>query len=79
MLIGTHSDDAVLALWRAGLPLKTIVRQTGNSRGTVLRILRGERNDVFHPRGKARSKPIFPGSMNAGRAVIAREHLSSVH
>lgn len=59
MLIGTHSGDAVLALWRAGLPLKTIVRQTGNSRATVLRILRGERTDVFHPRAKLARNPSF--------------------
>lgn len=44
------SNDAVLALSRAGLPLKAIARRTGISRGTVRRILRGERNDVFRTR-----------------------------
>ena len=44
------ANDAVLALSGAGVPLKAIARRTGVSRGTVRRILRGERNDVFRTR-----------------------------
>lgn len=44
------ANDEVLALSQAGVPLKAIARRTGVSRGTVRRILRGERNDVFRTR-----------------------------
>lgn len=43
-------NAAVLALHTAGKPIKEIVRCTGHSRGTVRRILRGQRTEVFRTR-----------------------------
>jgi transposase len=43
-------NAAVLALDRAGKPIKEIVRCTGHSRGTVRRVLRGQRAEVFRTR-----------------------------
>jgi len=43
-------NASVLALARAGVALKEIRRRTGLSRGTIRRIVRGERDDVFRPR-----------------------------
>ena len=44
------ANAAVLALHKAGKAIKEIVRCTGHSRGTVRRILRGQRADVFRTR-----------------------------
>jgi transposase len=53
-LDGAKRRDAenatVRALADAGVSLKEIRRRTGLSRGTVRRIVRGEREDVFRPR-----------------------------
>jgi transposase len=43
-------NDAILALWKDGAPIKQIVRRTGHHRQTVRRIIRGERSDVFRSR-----------------------------
>jgi transposase len=43
-------NAAVLELHKAGKPIKEIVRCTGHSRGTVRRILRGQRAEVFRTR-----------------------------
>jgi hypothetical protein len=37
-------------LSKSGIPIKQIVRQTGNSRKLVRQVIRGERNDVFRTR-----------------------------
>ncbi len=44
------ANDTVLALVRDGVGLKEIARRSGLSRGTVRRIIRGERGDVFRTR-----------------------------
>ncbi|PJK31101.1 transposase, partial [Minwuia thermotolerans] len=53
-LDGAKRRDAenatVLTLAEAGISLREIRRRTGLSRGTVRRIVRGEREDVFQPR-----------------------------
>ena len=46
-------NATVLALAEKGVSLKEIGRRQGLSRGTVRRIVRGERNDVFRPRQSA--------------------------
>ena len=43
-------NAAVLSLHKAGKPIKEIVRCTGHSRGTVRRVLRGQRAEVFRTR-----------------------------
>ncbi len=43
-------NAAVQALAEAGVGIKEIVRRTGHSRGTVRRVLRGERSEVFRTR-----------------------------
>ena len=43
-------NAAVLALHKSGKPIKEIVRCTGHSRGTVRRVLRGQRAEVFRTR-----------------------------
>ncbi len=48
-----HREDvnaAVLTLHKAGQSIKEIVRCTSHSRGTVRRVLRGQRSDVFRTR-----------------------------
>lgn len=45
-----EANAAILARAREGMPLKEIVRRTGYSRGTVRRVVRGGRNDVFRSR-----------------------------
>src|SRR3546814_339062 len=45
-----EENATVLALAQAGVALKEIRRRTGLSRGTIRRIVRGERDDVFRPR-----------------------------
>jgi transposase len=45
-----ETNAAILALSRDGVGIKEIVRRTGHSRGTVRRVLRGERSDVFRTR-----------------------------
>ena len=45
-----EENTAVLTLWKDGVPIRQIVRSTGHHRGTVRRIIRGERSDVFRPR-----------------------------
>jgi len=61
-------NATVLALAEAGEPLKEIGRRTGLSRGTVRRIVRGERNDVFRPRqgSLGRFKPVLEGLWDDG-------------
>jgi len=44
------ANAALLALARAGVPLRQIVKRTGHSRKTVGHVLRGLRSDVFRPR-----------------------------
>ena len=43
-------NAAILGLSKEGVAIKEIVRRTGHSRGTVRRVLRGERDDVFRMR-----------------------------
>lgn len=43
-------NAAVLTLHKAGKSIKEIVRCTGHSRGTVRRVLRGQRSEVFRTR-----------------------------
>ncbi|MFN0220087.1 MAG: ISL3 family transposase [Hyphomicrobium sp.] len=45
-----ETNAAILALSASGLPLKRIARQTGYSRQTIRRVVRGERSDVFRVR-----------------------------
>jgi transposase len=45
-----ETNTAILALSKGGAAIKEIVRRTGHSRGTVRRVLRGERSDVFRTR-----------------------------
>lgn len=54
-------NASVLALAEAGVSLKEIGRRSGLSRGTVRRIVRGERNDLFRPRQSslARFEPML--------------------
>jgi transposase len=44
------TNAAILELAKAGVTIKEIVRRTGNSRGLVRRVLRGQRSDVFRVR-----------------------------
>jgi transposase len=44
------ANEAVLALHKAGTPIREVVRRTGHSRGLVRRILRGARSDMFRTR-----------------------------
>jgi transposase len=43
-------NAAIMALHKAAKPIKEIVRCTGHSRGTVRRVLRGQRAEVFRTR-----------------------------
>jgi len=45
-----EENTAVLSLAKDGITIKEIVRRTGQSRGLVRRILRGQRSDVFRSR-----------------------------
>lgn len=45
-----RENAIILALARDGIGLKEIVRRTGHSRGTVRRVVRGARDEVFRPR-----------------------------
>lgn len=46
-----EADNAILhELADAGVPIKEIVRRTGHSRGTVRKVLRGQRTEVFRTR-----------------------------
>ncbi len=45
-----ETSAAILALSRDGVAIGEIVRHTGHSRGTVRRVLRGGRSDVFRTR-----------------------------
>lgn len=48
-----EANNMILALAKDGVPLKEIVRRTGHSRGTVRRVVRGGRPDVFRTRSSA--------------------------
>ena len=45
-----ETNTAVLALSRAGVSIKQIVRSTGHSRALVRHVIRGQRSDVFRVR-----------------------------
>lgn len=45
-----ETNAVILALSKEGVAIKEIVRRTCHSRGTVRRVLRGERSDVFRTR-----------------------------
>lgn len=45
-----ETNAVILTLSKDGIAIKEIVRRTGHSRGTVRRVLRGERGDVFRTR-----------------------------
>ena len=59
---------SVMTLRAADVSLKEIGRRAGLSRGTVRRIVRGERNDVFRPRQSslARFESMLEGLWNDG-------------
>jgi len=61
-------NASVLALAETGVSLKEIGRRAGLSRGTVRRIVRGERNDLFRPRQSslARFEPLLEGLWSDG-------------
>lgn len=44
------TNDAIIALSKAGAPIREIVRKAGHSRNFVRRILRGQRSDIFRTR-----------------------------
>lgn len=44
------TNAAILALAKAGVSIKEIVRRTGHSRGTVRRVVRGGQTDMFRTR-----------------------------
>jgi len=59
------ANAAVLALHKAGVGIKEIVRRTGHSRGLVRRVVRGRVRRYSGP-GSARLTRTFPGSMPDG-------------
>ena len=79
------ANAAVLALHQAGKPIKEIVRRTGHSRGTVRRVLRGQRAEVSRTRessldGADRLQPAVPlvrrpgdGCAGVGRDQLQQE------
>ncbi len=69
-------NASVMTLRAADVSLKEIGRRTGLSRGTVRRIVRGERNDVFRPRQSslARFESMLEGLWNDGGRNGAELH-----
>ena len=45
-----ETNTAILGLAHEGITIKEIVRRTGHSRGTVRKVVRGQRSDVFRVR-----------------------------
>lgn len=45
-----EANTAVLEMSKQGVAIKEIVRRTGDSRGLIRKILRGQRSDVFRVR-----------------------------
>lgn len=45
-----EANAIIIGLANSGTTIKAIVRQTGQSRGLVRKVLRGERSDVFRIR-----------------------------
>jgi len=70
-----ESNAAIMALAKAGVPLKQIARRTGHSRQLIRNVVRGERSDVFRVR-ESSLEPHLPwldaqweaGSRNSGVA-----------
>jgi transposase len=63
-----EANSAILALAKKGVSIKEIVRQTGHARGTVRRVVRGGRTDVFRTRssGLERFWPRLDAEWRAG-------------
>jgi hypothetical protein len=59
------TNTVILGLAKNGVPSKEIVRRSGQSRGLVRKVLRGQRSDVFRF-GRLRSNCTCSGSTSNG-------------